>query len=366
MNRILEKIQKLSRLSEGKIYYSDIKYISLFAIIVFIAAICILFCVHKFYFKQKENFIHKNRVILFIAGITVLFSVSVYAYYYGEEAKGRIIINEICGDSTYIGYVDGVRYADYVELYNNGALYFRTAALYLSDSELEPQKYFIQNVELAPYEHRLIPVVDDDFKIKKTKSQNILLYDEKGREIDSVTTIPIKDGYSYGREIDGSSVWHSMRQTPGERNDLYTYDVKAPVFSKKSGFYDEDFLLEMHADDGCDIYYTLDGRIPDESSIHYENPINVYDKSDEPNIYRSIQSVMIYWTEYNPDPIKPPVDKAFVVRAVAIDKDGNKSEAVTSTYFVDKSEYKDEFVISLVAAPEDLFGEHGIYVTGAE
>ena len=40
------------------------------------------------------------------------------------------------------------------------------------------------------------------------------------------------------------------------------------------------------------------------------------------------------------------------------------SEAVTATYFVGENPYRDKLVVSLVADPEDLFGENGIYVTG--
>ena len=66
------------------------------------------------------------------------------------------------------------------------------------------------------------------------------------------------------------------------------------------------------------------------------------------------------------DPIgTEPVDKACVVRAVAVDAGGSRSDVVTQTYFIGLGEkYAGAAVISLVSDPDALFGEEGIYVTG--
>lgn len=54
-----------------------------------------------------------------------------------------------------------------------------------------------------------------------------------------------------------------------------------------------------------------------------------------------------------------------VIRAISVDTQGNVSPIVTKTYFVGKSQYADGDVLSLVADPEELFGDNGIHVTGA-
>lgn len=46
-----------------------------------------------------------------------------------------------------------------------------------------------------------------------------------------------------------------------------------PVFALKSGLYTEPVTLELTANQGADIYYTLDGSVPDESSQLYQEPI---------------------------------------------------------------------------------------------
>ena len=45
------------------------------------------------------------------------------------------------------------------------------------------------------------------------------------------------------------------------------YDYRELTFSKESGFYEEPFLLELHAPFGAKIYYTLDGSRPDENAL---------------------------------------------------------------------------------------------------
>lgn len=142
------------------------------------------------------------------------------------------------------------------------------------------------------------------------------------------------------------------------------FNPEAPAFSVISGFYDEAFELELTARKGYDIYYTIDGSTPDEESIPYEGPVLIYNRSTEDNIYRSIPNFTYDW--FYSDIDTEPVDKAFVVRAIAIGPNGIKSEVKTETFFVGLNDYQDANVLSLVSNPEDLFGPQGIYVTGEE
>ena len=51
--------------------------------------------------------------------------------------------------------------------------------------------------------------------------------------------------------------------------------VEDPVFSVKSGFYNEAFQLELSATPGADIRYTLDGTDPTETSTEYTGAITI-------------------------------------------------------------------------------------------
>lgn len=117
-------------------------------------------------------------------------------------------------------------------------------------------------------------------------------------------------------------------------------------FSRPSGFYDGSFDLKICGDykRNSRIYYTLDGSLPDRDSYLYsrEEPIHLEDASGQANIYSARTDTS---TAFYPDLIekypmdKPtdhsdyvtpgytvpnfPVDKCNVVRAAAIDGEGN-------------------------------------------
>ncbi len=149
-------------------------------------------------------------------------------------------------------------------------------------------------------------------------------------------------------------------------------------FSKESGFYEDDFYLEINGSEGT-IYYTLDSSDPDENSLVYTGPILISDASLHDNIYSKITDVSLFLDErlkemglvkgdngYSvPDAL---VDKANVVRAICIDEKGNCSDIITGVYFVgfeDKDEYDNINIISIVTDPDNLFDyETGIYVAG--
>ena len=140
--------------------------------------------------------------------------------------------------------------------------------------------------------------------------------------------------------------------------------ITAPSFSVKSGFYDEAFDLELNSNGaGVRIFYTLDGSSPNNKSYEYKEKINIKDPSNEENVYASIKGISPY--DIN---VEHKVTKCNVIRAVAIDKYGNKSNIMNSTYFIGseiKNKYKNTAVISLITDPENLFDyETGIYVQG--
>ena len=140
--------------------------------------------------------------------------------------------------------------------------------------------------------------------------------------------------------------------------------MEEPIFSADSGFYDDEFYLSLQAGEGQSIYYTLDCSVPDRDAILYEDKILVRNVCKEPNVHIMRRNVVQDWDTYNP--AYGLVDKVFVVRAVAMDDYGNKSDVVTKTYLVDMEEYQNINVVSVVADPDDLFGDNGIYVTGRE
>lgn len=145
--------------------------------------------------------------------------------------------------------------------------------------------------------------------------------------------------------------------------DALSYSSTLPVLSAESGFYDESFTLYITAPENSQVYYTLDGSVPTTNSFLYTEPLIITAGMGRESNETRVINMQLDWmncadeTHYN---------NAAIIRAVAIDENGNSSDIVTATYILGMEEYKEILVISIVADPEDLFGDNGIYVTGKD
>lgn len=287
---------------------------------------------------------------------------------YAVSSSGveHIVINEVCGNNLSFPLGEAGEASDYVELYNKGRLSCKVEGLYLSDSEVMSDKKEVPVCEIPPRGYLLVPLDGGSFSLKKEGGETVYLSDASGKALDSVTAEAAEADFSYARQADGDPVWVLQSCTPGTANAAGIRWVEKPVLSRESGFYKDAFDLELYARPGAEIYYTLDGSLPTAKALPYQGPIHIYDKSFEPNVYRAVQNVVPDWLTYIPD--QTPVEKGFVVRAVAVTKEAGNitgiSSPVTATYFIDLEQYRQRAVVCLTADPRDLFGPDGIYVTG--
>lgn len=291
------------------------------------------------------------------------------ALQYDNERK--IFINEVCSLNACIEETDK-HFNDYIELYNASDQEVSLDGWFLSDDEQNLKKCELSGVSILPKSYLLI-IADGEgedagevaFKID-SDGESLFLTDSYGNLIDNVRVPALEANTVWARTKDGSSEWKRMTPTPRKNNDeglsVRNEILDEPVFSKQSGFYEEPFCLELSVKKDEIIYYTLDGSIPTEHSFLYEGGIMITDPSSNENVYNSIQNVVENWKEYTPS--QELVDKAVVVRAVAVDAAGNTSDIATAAYFIGLDQYKNADVLMLTADPDELFGEDGIYVTG--
>ena len=296
-----------------------------------------------------------------------------------------VLLNEICPKNTTYAAADGGNY-DWIELYNSGNSAVDLSGWGLSDNSAKPFKYTFPSGTQIAAGSRLIVFCDS--KITEaagtyaaafglsTAGETVVLTKPDGNTADTMTFETLAADTSFGRVPDGSDTLAVMNTvSPNEPNasDDVSIHVDAPVFSKESGFYENNITLSISAPDGTKIYYTTDGSDPDTSSTRYTGEINLSDNSSSPNVLSArtdIQPrVQGMWGIEEAVAPKEPVDKANIIRAVAVDKDGNISSISTGTYFIGyqnkSSYYKDLKVISIVTDPDNLFDyEKGIYVTG--
>lgn len=195
--------------------------------------------------------------------------------------------------------------------------------------------------------------------------EEILITSPTGELIDRFAPIPIPTDIAYGRNIDqtGELVFFNI-PTPGRSNSSpgYIGITPAPVFSIKSGFFNNDQELSITTQSENDkIFYTVDGSVPDQSRLAgyefafkntfpqqpfsqpgeflfdtlythvYNEPITIVDRSSMPNKVSQKSSTWDQTPTYLPD---QPVSKSTVIRAQAVRPGYLPSETVTESYFV--------------------------------
>ena len=291
-----------------------------------------------------------------------------------KAASQGISINEVCPKNTTYPAPDGGLY-DWIELYNSSGSSVDISGWGLSDKDTKPYRYTFPSGTVIGAGQRLTIFCDgtagaDNASIVpfglSTSGETLTLTDTSGNAVSTVTFESLASDDTCGQYPDGSGEYFTLRGTPNAANAAPegANAVRLPEFSAESGFYGSEFQLSINAPQGTTVYYTTDGSDPTTSSERYSGAIRIYDRTNEPNVYSAR-------TDISADKVTAPsenVDKAMVVRAVAVDGQGRVSDIVTKTYFVgttNGSYYKDMKVISLVTDPDNLFDyEKGIYVKG--
>ncbi|MDY0089278.1 MAG: CotH kinase family protein [Flavobacteriaceae bacterium] len=322
----------------------------------------------------------------------------------------NIVINELITSNSNVITDDDGSYEDWVELYNAGTESVSLLGYGLSDSS-NPYKWVFPDYSIQPGEYLLVWCSNKDrtnpelplhtnFAIS-AGGETITLTQPDGTTVDQIPPVIIPQNHSYGRETDGSDTFVIFPiPTPGATNYYEESEpvdeVSPPVFSVNSGFYTNGFTLTLsHPDPEATIIYTLDGSEPDENnlsgitylyknqypqnpgdgfgefleknytSILYESPIDITDRSSEPNKISDISTTFHVFPYYLPE---EPVLKSTVVRTKAI-KNNISSTVITKNYFVNP-QGADRFSLPVVSLnfDEDLFFDYedGIHVAGVD
>ena len=311
----------------------------------------------------------KKRLGIIVLTLLILIMTLVVSKSFEEEPI--IFINEVrswdCATTR-----DGYYGSDYIELYNMSSEEVSLDGWYMSDDEGDLLKSRLSDITIGPKGYALICAGGDEdskadvvFKINP-EGEKIFLSNKDGELVDSIYVPKQELGTVYARMIDGGDKWAVKEPSGLESNDnamvLPTRTLSIPVFSHESGFYDEEFYLNISAEPGQTIYYTLDGSVPTKESNVFQEKLLIENRSEQPNIVNAVRNIRPDWSGYFPD--ETPVDKAVIVRAVVMDSQNRASEVVTKTYFVDLEQYRDGNVMSVVSEYKELFGDDGIFVTG--
>ena len=291
-----------------------------------------------------------------------------------KKSISSIVINEVCSRNASL--IDDEQYfgEDYIELYNTTDQMLSIDGWFLSDDPENLEKQRLSDITIEPYGFYVfyadgIGQNKDTVAFKISQDgESLFLSNSNGEIVDQVYIPALDLNNTYARKTDGNRKWSVLESSIGITNngakDAAIVSLGAPVLSHKSGFYEEEFVLTMHAAKGTTIYYTTDGSMPTENSNVYTEGIVIRNNTEQNNVINSVQNIVADWKDY--DILKDKADKGMVIRAIAMNKRNQVSETVTATYFVDLEQYKNCKVISITANPEELIGKDGIFITGDE
>lgn len=331
---------------------------------------------------------------------------------YIHLASGQnLVINEILTSNTTINTDEDGDYQDWVELFNNGSTSINLNGYGLSDDPAILNKWTFPNVSIGPGQYLLIWCSDKNrttpgsplhtnFKISSA-GETVSLSNASGVVVSSVPPTAIVSDISYGRLPNGTGPYVFFETpTPNAVNASTGYSgvLNPPVFSQNSGFFTSDFNLTLSStDSGATIVYTLDGSDPDAGNLggttyshknqytefpgqptgpllnksyqtlQYSTPLNIIDRSPQPNKVSTISSTYSFDPSYYiPD---NPLFKGTVVRAKVIKPGYLSSKIITKTYFI-TPEGSSKFTLPVVSVSvnEDRFFDYnaGIFVAGKD
>ena len=320
-----------------------------------------------------------------------------------------LVINEIVTSNITSNTDEDGTPQDWIELFNKGTVAINLSGFGLSDDVAVLNKWVFPNVTIGAGQYLLIWASDKNrsvpgnplhtnYKISSS-GESITLSTSSGNVLDVVPATIIPTDISYGRSPNGNGNFLFFQTiTPAAENTSQGYSgvLNPPVFSQNGGFYNSSFNLTLSSSDAdSTIFYTLDGSEPSENNLNgttytyknqypelpgqnfgallnnsyqsfrYTNPINISDRSAQPNKVSAISSTYDYDPSYYiPD---NPVFKGTVVRAKVVKSGFISSKISTKNYFI-TPQGSARFslpVISLSINEDRFYGyQNGIYVAG--
>lgn len=326
------------------------------------------------------------------------------------QSQYPIAFNEfMSSNSQTIADEDG-DFSDWIELVNGGDTAVSLTGYGLSDDPDQAFRWTFPEVVLGPGDYLLVWAsgknrtdpgnpLHTNFSIAAAGETLLLTHPVSGT-LDQIEPVSLPGDISYGRQPDEHGPWLFFAEaTPGMANTTpgYTELLSPPAFSQQGGFFTNPFSLTLSTDNpGVEIYYTLDGSLPDPQNLngqtytyknqypeapgdpfgalltdtyrsyYYSQPINIVDRTAVPDDLTHKSSTLHQTPFYFPD---QPVFKGTVVRAMAVKPGALSSPVSTHTYFVapDALTRYSLPVISLSIPEDALFDyEAGIYVAGTD
>jgi hypothetical protein len=251
--------------------------------------------------------------------------------------EGDVIINEVMArNESLLADVFG-NYYDWIELKNTTDRDINLAGYTLSKG-LEQEERYVFGDSLLPAQGYAVYFADAELNVNGTgkyvpfsisaSGERLYLCDEDCGQLQVFETGYLEKNASSGLNEEGERVFFEVPTPGGANSEKYVKSYAAPVgFSLEGGEISGDQQLELTAEDGARIYYSLDGSVPTRSDKLYVGPIEL--------------------------------TTTRTVRAIAIVEGQLPSVVTTQTYIVGVEH--DLPIVALSTEPENLFGSVGMY-----
>ena len=332
-----------------------------------------------------------EKKILFVTALLCVCSILLAVLTSYSSKHTTVVFNEVCSNNFSIikTSTDPEKYSDYIELYNASSVSVsldkwtfttkgdKSSGFTFPEITLEPGAYLLllrdDNADALLYHSLNTTVAAGDsltlsvpFSLSKN-GDTLYLKNSVSKTVDHVS-IPSADyNLTYSRVDDGSFTWQTASGTPGYTNAAarkllsVSKKIASPVFSADSGLYKNAFDLSITCEKDCEIYYTTDGSMPTTDSTRYTGPISLSSETISEESYAARPDLTVNHAVL----ADSSVPHAIIVRAIAVNKNLKRSVSTTATYFFGAAtDYPAIPVLSIVADPDDFFGDHGIYTLG--
>ena len=256
-----------------------------------------------------------------------------------NDAHGALVINEaVLYNLDY--YEQHHEFYDWVELKNCSDAPLNLADYYLTDSLKDPCQFQLPEITLQPGELYIVFCSGDSSLTTRhcthapfavsAEGEALYLFSSDGALSDRMFIHDTPYGGSYGRLSDGTGFYYFDRPSPETENSQGYRSIAAlPETGVPQGVYNDIDELQVALLGEGQIYYTLDGSVPDRESLLYTEPL--------------------------------VLDQTTIIRAISIVDGKVDSDCASFSYFINEGHTLP--VVSLVCEPADMFspGQGGIY-----
>ena len=173
-------------------------------------------------------------------------------------------------------------YTDWIEIYNSSGKSVDISGWGLSDNQGRGRKWqFPYGTIIGAGEYKVIlcdrntakssgSELHTSFRIGRTAGEIITLTDPSGRVLDKMVLPEMKTDVSYGRTLGLAGLFYYETPTPFKANGSgFNGFAGKPSFTVEPGLYYTTQYVEINVPEGTQVFYTLDGSVPTQSSIPY-------------------------------------------------------------------------------------------------